>query len=151
MKPEWISLILSIGAVVLSYVHYRHQVKPSVKIISVINNSDSDVIVIELERLKHGYHFHKLETICMGKCTIVDYGQGSYTPTIPTILQPKRVESLHYWINPKSASKESSCLFWFSVSKNEHDRWLRLKFKNISFPYKSSCVIPIISNDISII
>lgn len=151
MKPEWISLVLSIGAVVLSYVHYRHQVKPSVKIISVINHPDSDVIFIELERLKHGYHFYKLETICMAKCMIIDYGQGSYIPTLPSILETKRAESLHYWINPKSTSGESSCLFWFSVSKSEYDRWLRLKFKNISFPYKSSCVIPIVSNDISVI
>ncbi|OSI21689.1 hypothetical protein [Neisseria dumasiana] len=151
MNIEWISLILSLSAIVLSFINYRHRVKPSIRIVSVTKGFHEDIIVIEMERLKHGYHFYSVKTACMEKCTIIDYGQGIYSPRIPVNLLPKKKENLGYWINPKSSSDDESCLFWFTVSKTNRDRWLRLKFKSVSFPYKSSCSIPIIEEEVLIV
>uniref|UniRef100_UPI00131B5A28 hypothetical protein n=1 Tax=Neisseria wadsworthii TaxID=607711 RepID=UPI00131B5A28 len=51
MKIEWISLILSLSAIILSFINYRHRVKPSIKIVAVITGFHEDIIVIEMERL----------------------------------------------------------------------------------------------------
>ncbi|OSI10933.1 hypothetical protein [Neisseria zoodegmatis] len=150
MKPEWISLILSIFAVMFTYVGYRHQVKPSIKIIAVISGNDADTVVIELKRLKHGYHFYRAETISPETCLIYDYGEGNYTPHIPLHLIHSRMLELNYWINPES-DRSGACRFWFTVSKNDKGRSLRLCFKNALFPYKSSSVIPIGSEGLTVI
>lgn len=151
MKVEWISLILSLSAIILSFINYRHRVKPSIKIVAVMTGFHEDIIVIEMERLKHSYHFYSVKTACMEECMIIDYGQGVYSPRIPHNIPPKKQEDLGYWINPKSSSDDESCLFWFAVSKTERNRWLRLKFKSVSFPYKSSCLIPIIEEEVLIV
>lgn len=153
MKLEWISLIFSAIALTLSYINYLHQIKPSIKIVSVENISGyMDVITIEVERLKHGYHLYSAETICKEKSHFIDYGYGNYILGIPRYLAaPSRIVKLNYWINPETPSDYSHSLFWFAVAQTDHSRKLKLKFRSISFPYRANCTIPIIDSDTSII
>ncbi|WII91874.1 hypothetical protein [Kingella negevensis] len=139
-----LALIVSIIALILSIIPYRHKIKPQIKVKLLTDNEFYDIALIEIQRQKHGFLFYHAKIIGIEDYRFFAYGTGLYDENYRFPKTPTRTIHLDYWLNPNFSDETPTVHFWFALSKSKQEkRFIRCKFRSICFPYWSSCLIPI--------
>lgn len=138
------SLIMSIVAVVFTYLQIRNHIRPQVKIKAIYSDGNNNIVEIELRRLPQCYRLTSVRIIGTPTRKILDYGFGEFEQRIPQLQYNQKIQ-LNYCINADFSEHPASVFMWFRIEKTDNHH-LELRFINVLAPYFTGYQIPIIQN-----
>ena len=151
IKEIVIPMLLPLVGLIFSYVHYRHQIKPQIRLRLIGKTENYLIVAFEIKRQTFGFKFYEAKIICADDVFFWGYGKGDFAVNEPLNSCYKRKLQLTYWLNPNLVDEQSSTTFWFASSKTHENCFICVKFRSMAFPYWSSVLTPIVQNDSDII